>query len=71
MPKVMENRIPWIKKHFVSLRCKCDTIKKYQDFRRFVYDKSEFRQTDEYEKADCLSAMGISADGDCGTGDAL
>jgi hypothetical protein len=40
----------------------------------FVYlcfCKSEFRQTDEYEKADCLSAMGISADGDCGTGDAL
>ena len=37
----------------------------------FVSDKSEFRQTDEYEKADGLSAMGISADGDCGTGDAL
>jgi hypothetical protein len=37
----------------------------------FVFEKSEFRQTDEYEKADCLSAMGISADGDCGTGDAL
>ena len=37
----------------------------------YFTDKSEFRQTDEYEKADRLSAMGISADGDCGTGDAL
>lgn len=35
------------------------------------YKHSYFRQTDEYEKADCLSAIGISADGDCGTGDAL
>ena len=46
----------------------------FGDVEKCVYlhtDKSEFRQTDEYEKADCLSAMGISADGDCGTGDAL